>query len=48
MPLTELPRQVRPETMLDPLEDMIFMCLLNKSLESKWKLSQRMDLGVVK
>ena len=48
MPLTELPRQVRPETTFDPLEDMIFMCLLNESFESRWKPSHRMDLGGVR
>ena len=48
MPLTELPKHVRPETTFDPLEDMIFTCSLNESLESRWKLSQRIDLGGVR
>ena len=48
MPLTELPRQVRPKMTFDPLEDMIFTCSLNESFESRWKPSHQMDLGGVR
>ena len=48
MPLTELPRYVRPEMTFDPLEDTIFTCSLNKSLELRWKLSQQIDFGAIR